>query len=411
MSALARTRVRLRAMERGISHGPLWAVSFGHLSIDILNSSVAILLTALVGKFALSNAELAWGITLYFVVSALPMPLFGLLADRWQGRWLSQAGLLWTVLAFAYAPYTTNYITLLTVLSIGGLGSAAFHASSTRTASLSGGAQQTGTATSAFFFLGQIGLSSGPVLAGLLIGMVGPVGITYMALAVLPMVGVMQYALRRPLGRAPLPARGGSGPTKAGVTMTVGPVLLGLYIVMRSATMQNYMSLLPKYFADQDLASAVYGARAGMLVLGGSVGTLVGGVLGDYVSRKKIMIWSLWLSIPFLVLLLNQDGLLFYAAAFVAGLITNTAHSIIIVQAQSMLPRREGLASGLALGIMFASGAFTTGLAGTAADFWGLSHVMYFLALLPLFSGALLLWPARLSLRPTPSGVGGRSAA
>ncbi len=411
MSALARIRVRLRAMERGISHGHLWTVSFGHLSIDILNSSVAILLTALVGKFELSNAELAWGITLYFVISALPMPLFGLLADRWQGRWLSQAGLLWTILGFACAPYMPHYIALLTVLSIGGLGSAAFHANSTRTASLAGGLKQAGTSTSAFFFLGQIGLSSGPVLAGLLIGLVGPVGITYMALAVLPMVVVMQYGLRRPLARVPAPAGSGSGTAKAGVAMTIGPVLFALYIVMRSATMQNYMSLLPKYFADQGLASAVYGARAGMLVLGGSVGTLVGGVLGDYISRKKIMIWSLWLSIPFLVLLLNQEGVIFYVAAFCAGFITNTSHSIIIVQAQSMMPRREGLASGLALGVMFASGAFTTGLAGMAADLWNLPNVMYFLALLPLASGALLLWPRRLSLRLTPPFIGWKPAA
>ena len=411
MSTLARTKVRLRAMEKGISHGHLWAVSFGHLSIDILNASVAILLTALVGKFELSNAELAWGITMYFVISALPMPLFGLLADRWQGRWLSQAGLLWTILAFAFAPYTSNYIVLLTVLSIGGLGSAAFHACSTRTASLSGGAEQTGAATSAFFFLGQIGLSSGPVLSGLLIGMVGPVGITYIALAALPMVLIMQYGLHRPLVRMPVKAGGRQAASRARVAMTVGPVLLGLYVIMRSATMQNYMGLLPKYFADQGLSSAVYGARAGMLVLGGSVGTLVGGILGDYISRKKIMIGSLWLSIPFLFLLLNQDGLLFYGAAFLAGFITNTSHSIIIVQAQSMLPQREGLASGLALGIMFASGAFTTGLAGTAADLWDLPRVMYFLAFLPLLSGALLLWPARLSLRLTPPFVGWKPAA
>ena len=367
--------------------------------MDILNSSVAILLTSLVGRFDLTNTELAWGITSYYVISALPMPLFGILADRWKGRWLSQGGLLWTILAFAYAPHTSNYLSLLALLAIGGLGSAAFHASSTRTASLSGGLRQKGTSTSAFFFLGQIGLSTGPVLAGLMIGIVGPVGITYMALAALPMVAVMGYLLHRPLN--PITSRDGSRsvPSRAGVAMMVGPVLLALYIIMRSATMQNYMSLLPKYFADQGLESAVYGARVGMLVLGGSVGTLIGGILGDYISRKKIMIWSLWLSIPFLFLMLNQDGWVFYAVAFIAGFITNTAHSIIIVQAQSMLPQREGLASGLALGIMFASGAFTTGLAGTAADIWDLPRIMYFLAFLPILSGALLLWPPRLSIR------------
>lgn len=396
-------------MGRGISHTHLWSVSCGHLAIDVLNSSVAILLTALVGRFDLNNAELAWGITLYYVVSAVPMPLFGVLADRWEGRWLSQGGLLWTAAAFAFAPLVSNYISLLTVLSIGGLGSAAFHASSTRTATMSGGRRQTGTSTSVFFFLGQVGLSTGPVLSGILIGLVGPLGMTYLALAALPMAAVMQFLLDKPLPR--LEALAGTGAGRAGVALTVGPALFATYIVMRSATMQNYMSLLPKYFADQGLESAVYGARTGMLVLGGSFGTLVGGILGDYVSRRKILIWSLWLSIPFLLLILGQGGLIFYAAAFLAGFITNTAHSIIVVQAQSMLPQREGLASGLALGIMFASGALTTGIAGSAAELWNLPGVMYFLAFLPLLSGCLLLQRPRLPSRLAASFKSWKPAA
>lgn len=362
------------------------------MSIDVLNASVAIVLTALVGRFDLSNSELAWGLTLYYVVSALPMPLFGLLADRWQGRWLSQGGVLWTALAFCCAPFAPSYAGLLAILTVGGLGSAAFHACSTRTASLSGSGRRTGASTSVFFFMGQIGLSTGPVITGVMIKAFDLRGVFYTALAVVPVALLMQGLLHRPMARK---FARPSAQAAANALLLIGPLLFILYIVLRSATMQNYMSLLPKYFADQGFASDVYGARVGMLVFGGSLGTLLGGVLADRVGRRRIMIWSLWLSVPFLFAMLRSDGYLYYAAAFATGVITNTSHSAIVVQAQSMLPQREGLASGLALGVMFASGAIMTGVAGFAADLWTLSGVMYVLAALPLLTGALLFWPDR----------------
>ncbi len=392
----------LRSMRQGIQLPYLGAVAFGHCFIDILNSAVAIILTALVGRFELSNTQLAWGITTYFVAASLPMPLFGVLADRWNGRWLSQLGVLWLLCIFFFIPFAPSYPVLMVMLTVGALGSAAFHASGTRTASLSGGHTHTGISTAVFFFLGQIGLSTGPVIAGITIKYLGVSGVSYMALAVLPITVIMQWVLHRPMG-VPLPAKHGTrtvNPARA--VMVIAPLVFVLYVVMRSATLQNYMSLLPKYFADLGHDSAVYGTRAGALVLGGSLGTLTGGFLDAHVPRRRIMIFSLWLSVPFLFFTLNQDSWLYYLSAVLAGFIANTSHTVIIVQAQAMLPKREGLASGLVLGVMFASGALMTGVAGFFADLWSLPGVMYALAFLPFLSGALLLLPGRHAAQPVP---------
>ena len=386
----------------GIRVGYLGAVAFGHCSVDVLNSAVVIFLTALVSRFELNNTELAWGITFYFVMASLPMPAFGILADRWNGRWLSQLGLLWTAIGFLFVPFVPSYPLLLMLLAVAALGSAALHAAGTRIASMAGGFHHTSFSTSIFFFLGQIGLSTGPIIAGVMIRDFGLIGITYMALAVIPMVAIMQYLLHHPM---PPPSHSSTevdSKTKqsrarrvARTALVITPALFVLYVITRSATLQNFMSLLPKYFADQGFDSAGYGARAGALVLGGSLGTLVGGLLDGRVRRKHIMMWSLWLSIPFLYFTLNLNGLFFYASAVLAGFISNTSHSVIIVQAQNMLPNREGLASGLALGVMFVSGAVMTGVAGFFADIFSLNMVMHVLAFLPLLAGALLMLPSR----------------
>ena len=391
-----------RNTRQGIQIPYLGAVAFGHCFIDILNSAVAIVLTALVVPFGLSNTQLAWGITIYFVAASLPMPLFGILADRWNGRWLSQFGVLWLTLVFFFIPFVTSYSWLMVMLTIGALGSAAFHASGTRTASLSGGWAYTGVSTAVFFFLGQVGLSTGPIVAGVIIKYLGISGVSYMALAALPMYVVMQWVLHHPMLPGPPAESRSPGQRAARTAMVIAPLLFILYVVMRSATLQNFMSLLPKYFADLGHDSAVYGTRTGALVLGGSLGTLAGGILDGHIRRRWILIYSLWLSVPFLFVLLRQDGWLYYLSATVAGFIMNTSHTIIVVQAQSMLPKREGLASGLVLGVMFASGSLMTGIAGLVADLWTLPGVMYTLAFLPILSGLLLFLPSRRTAESMP---------
>ena len=77
------------------------------------------------------------------------------------------------------------------------------------------------------------------------------------------------------------------------------------------------------------------------------------------------------------------------------GLLIGVPHSILVVMAQNLLPKRQGLASGAVLGFMFAAGALGTGLGGNAADFVGLPLVMLVMALLPLGAGVSAIFLAR----------------
>ncbi|HMN30161.1 MAG TPA: hypothetical protein PKE45_18560, partial [Caldilineaceae bacterium] len=70
----------------------LSAASLGHFSIDVLTSSVAMILTYLSGHFQLSISQIGFGAMVYTIFAAMTQPLFGALADRWRGRWLAAAG-------------------------------------------------------------------------------------------------------------------------------------------------------------------------------------------------------------------------------------------------------------------------------------------------------------------------------
>ncbi len=381
----------------------LAAASLGHLSIDVLNSSVAIILTYLsTGKFTLTISQIGLGAMIYTMVAAFSQPLFGYVADRLHGRWLGGVGLLWTACFFALATFADSFVGLVTCLSIGALGSGALHSFGMLNAADSGGSRPA-LATSIFFLGGQTGLALGPVFAGLILQQLGMQGLPLLALAMAPAIVLMalyQNSRLPDAGEPSLISAATSGGQRSGAAALIVTAFI-LFITLRATTTQSFSTLLPKYFDDLGYNPQVYGAMIGVLNLAGALGTFCGGFLGDRFNRRVLLFTSTLVSVPFSLALLSVDGWAYYGMAFVAGLLLNIPHSILLVMAQQLLPARKGVIGGAVLGFMFASGAGTTWLASWFADRAGLPLVLTVVALLPI--GAAL---CALPLPPTRKTVG-----
>lgn len=380
----------------------LFAVSYGHFAMDTLNSSVAMVLTSFSGLFDLSISQIGFGAMVYSLSAALTQPFFGILADRWRGRYLGAIGLLWTMAFFAAAPFMPTYPALVACLAIGSLGSGALHSFGLLNASTAGGRRPT-TATSIFFVSGQTGIALGPVLAGIIVQTIGlRIGLPLMALAMLPAVIALALFLREPIedththsAAAPAGAARAGSARKRGLFVALAFILL---IALRSTTLQSFTVLLPRYFADLGYEPAVYGAMIGVFSLAGAAGTFAGGFLGDAFNRRLVVFLSMLASVPFAYALLHSQSMALVASAAVAGLLLNIPHSILLVMGQQFLPARKGMMGGLVLGFMFASGAATAWLASLLADQIGLGLVLSGLAFLPIAAGvcALVLPSTRL---------------
>ena len=383
----------------------LSAVSFGHMAIDILNASIAMILAVLAVDFNMSNAQIALGGMAYALMGSLTQPFFGVLADRLGGRWLGAVGLLWTAVFYYAATFAQDYFTLITLMTVASLGSGAFHPQGAMNAGAAGGPKAT-TGTSVFFLLGQLGLALGPMIAGVLLEEIWMVGPRIMAVATLPFVVWMAFGLRKPLVRVeeeppqPRPAtleerrrlqqrvsraravsNSVAQPNKRWATLVAFAVLVAL----RASVHQIFYGMLPKYFADLGFTPTQFGFMVGVPSVAIALGSMAGGVLGDRYDQPKILLWSLLAATPFSWMMLDiVDGWVFYPIAFVAGFLVGIPHSILVVMAQQFLPHRQGLASGAILGFTFASGAVGMGVAGPIADFYTLSAVMHVTALMPL---------------------------
>ncbi len=367
----------------------LTAAAYGHFSIDILNSSVAIILTLAASHFNLSIAQIGFGAMMYQMFAAMSQPLFGGLTDKLNGRWIGAVGVLWTAVFFAAAAFMPTYPLFITLLMIGGLGSGAFHAAGMVNASAAGGARAA-TATSYFFLGGQTGLALGPILAGFVIGSLGLAGMPLMALIAAPAIVLMFIHMNDALPAVPKSAAvekqsGNARRTHAATALLVTAFVL--FILLRSGTAQGYATLLPKYYESVGFSPAQFGLMLGLFNFAGALGTLIGGYLGDRFNRRTIMIVASILSVPFAYAMLHVEGVGYVVVAILAGVLLSMPHSLLMVMSQELAPNRRGLAGGLVLGFIFASGSFMAWLEAILAEQVGLLWVLSVVAFLPFFAG------------------------
>ncbi|MEM7127169.1 MAG: MFS transporter [Chloroflexota bacterium] len=374
----------------------LGSVSLGHMSVDIMASSIAMILTAVSGKFELTLSQIGLGAMIVMFASSLTQPFFGAWADKLRGRWLGPVGLLWYAFFFFLIPFVPSYTLMIVCLTLGSLGSAAIHTAGMVIAPDAGGDKPT-TATSIFFLFGQSGLALGPIITGFILKYQGLAGLPYVAIAILPVVLLMFLFLHEPVRYVGDQERSkgendrkGNSPTDVSKVAWATLALFMLLILLRSTTFHTYMTFLPAYLDGLGYETDAYGIMIGAFVFGGAVGTLVGGILGDRFNRRLVIFTSLIVAIPFCFIMLGASGLLFYAAAFAAGALLNMSHSILIVIGQALIPNQKGMMSGATLGFMFASGSIMAWLAGEAADVYGLPTIMYVLAIVPV-TGALMV--------------------
>jgi FSR family fosmidomycin resistance protein-like MFS transporter len=361
-------------------------------------------------SFDLNVSQIGLAAMIYTFAASLTQPLFGILVDRLRGRWIAGLGLVWTMGFYALAPFMPNYPALVTCLSLGALGSGAFHPAGMINSTMAGGSKPT-TATSLFFVGGQIGLALGPTLAGVMLQNFGLAAMPYMALVMAPAAIYMLWQLRRPYeevvsselapvatksAATPMPAASATNASKnTNNTIANNALYIALAFVLlitfRSTTQQGFTTLLPRYFSDQGITPAVYGVMLSVLGFAGATGTFVGGWLGDRFNRRMIIFVSMTIAAFFSFAMLHTGGWLYILAALVAGITMNIPHSILIIMAQRLIPARKGMIGGAVLGLMFASGAATTGLGSWVADYVGLPAVLSVFALLPIGAGLCAL--------------------
>jgi len=371
-----------------------FSVASTHLLVDLLSGQVALLLAFLSRPLDLSNADIGLVAAGYTLCSSLSQPLFGWLADRNGSRWMTAGGVLWLA-CFLSAALLIPGRAALPILALAGFGSAAFHPAGAMEANRRGYeffAGRAATATSFFFLFGRTGSSLGPAVGGVLLERYSAPGL--LALTGLALPVALNAAIRlRPqvatVARAGLHHSQRHRPRE----LRAGWVALAAFALMaalRSWSQSNIITFGPKYFLDQGVSVGSVGLVSSLFVLGSGAGMVLGGVLGDRFNKKMIIFSAFLLAAPPLYLIpFTGTAVGMYLLIPLAGFLVGVPHSIVMVIAQSFIPHRMALASGLTLGFLFASGAIGGYVSGLLADVAGLNILFPISTLLVITAAAL----------------------
>jgi MFS transporter, FSR family, fosmidomycin resistance protein len=140
-------------------------VSLLHTTNDLFGAFLTPLLPRLQTFFGSNYASVSLLVAIYSLTSSLLQPVAGLIADRYDRRWLAALGPLLVALGCGLMGYMPNPFILAVLLGISGLGSALFHAAGAALVGQYAPPERKGFWLSFFGSAGYTGLTLGPILS------------------------------------------------------------------------------------------------------------------------------------------------------------------------------------------------------------------------------------------------------
>jgi MFS transporter, FSR family, fosmidomycin resistance protein len=379
------------------------ALSAGHGATDFANGALPALLPFLVDRFDLSYTLAAVVILASAASSSLIQPLFGAWSDRRGAIWLLPAGVALAGIGVALAAAAPAYWLVLLLVVVSGLGVAAYHPEGSKFAAYASGRKRA-SGMSLFSIGGNLGYALGPTATTPLVIALGLTGGLLLALPVLAVAGALLLVVPFLSGFAPdpgEPAAASGGKDRPGALA----LLLGV-IAFRSVAWFGLITFVPLWEVSLGHSKAHGSHLLSLMLLAGGLGTLAAGPLADRIGRRPVLIASLLATAPLILVYVLLGGVPGAVALALVGVCVIGTFGVTMVMSQEYLPRRIGMASGLAIGLSIGLGGIAAVGLGALADSIDLRSAMYAAAAAPVAGLALaVMLPATRAQRLEPEPV------
>jgi len=379
-------------------------LALGHLVNDSYSNVVPPLLPVLKDAYALSYAASGMLTTVYTVTSSIVQPVFGYYADKRGRRWLVALSTAWVaffmsligIVSYLGLDRSGSYLALLTLIALAGFGSAAYHPQGASMVPRVSGDHK-GFGVSLFSAGGNMGYAIMPLLvvpATVLWGLKGT--LAFLIPGFLMTLLLYRYAPEAPSTGAHLRLE----ELIRDITSVIRPLMVvtGI-VVMRAWIFFGLITFLPLYFAYRNESPATASVHLFILLLFGAIGGLIGGATSDKYGRKFVIVTSLIITGPLLYLALATSGYVEWALTAMAGMALLASFSPAVLIAQDLIPKNQGMASGIILGLAIGIGGLGVALTGAFADAFGIVNAVYSLISLPV-AGLLMALLLPGSIKP-----------
>lgn len=368
----------------------LWSLSFGHFLTDLYPNVLPMAFPIFMASLHLSYTGVAFIATMYTMSSSLSQPFFGYLADRFGSRLLAPIGIAWVATLTGVLGYVNEYVPLVIVATLAGLGSGAFHPQGAMNASLMS-PERKATAVAVFMLGGNFGFSLGPVVAAALFASFGLGGTALLTIPGLLGAAWLLRAMRAvDEHRKNLSTDATTKAERVRVPI-IGVASLVVLIMLRSWAQGGISNFTPLLYQERGFSLETSSHVLFVMLAGVAAGSIIGGILADSIGRKQVTFASLVLLSPVAYVFLQTVPPFSFVVALPLGILLGATFGITLVMIQEMMPQSLGMASGLALGLAFVTSGIGVSLTGIMADNYGLPGALAFLTILPFISALLVL--------------------
>ncbi|WP_339060320.1 MFS transporter [Tepidibacillus marianensis] len=374
-----------------IQYSKIGVLSLAHLLNDLYSNYLPQMLPFLVvlnPSFTATRAAIL--VSAFSITSSLVQPFFGYFLDHQGKRWFVHVGTLWMGIMLSLTGVVNNYVLLVALAALAGLGTAAFHPQASTMVNILSGDRKA-VLLSVFVAFGNFGFALGPLL---LVPLFQAYGLHATLITVIPgvLVAILLFffAPRNNVLSGTAPAL----PVVLRSLKSASRELIAIVgvIAIRSLAYTGMLTMLPLYFKSQNLSNIAASHLLTIMLAAGAIGGVIGGFISDYYGRKRLIVGSLVISTPLFFAFLYTQGLLSTIFLALAGAAMLSSFSVTIVAAQEAIPENKALAAGLSLGFAGGIGSLAVILIGRIGDIWGLSSAVTVIFLLPILSGLIGLF-------------------
>jgi FSR family fosmidomycin resistance protein-like MFS transporter len=265
-----------------------------------------------------------------------------------------------------------------------GIGSSIFHPEASRVARIAAGTSH-GLAQSIFQVGGNFGSSLGPLLVVFIVLPGGMASFAWFSIsamvAMVILIGIGHWYAnhRRVFAAAQAMSRNDLSPGRIATAIFVLTLLMLSKTFYLASFDSFYHFYLMVALSPQDAQLCLFVFLAAV-----AAGTLVGGPVGDHIGRKKVLWGSILGVLPVTMALPYVNLTATIALSLLIGFVMASAFSAIVVFAQSLVPHRIGMISGVFFGLLFGFGGLGAALVGFLADLTSIEYVYKLCAFLPV---------------------------
>ena len=365
----------------------LLSLSFCHMLNDMMQSLLAAIYPILKVNYHLDFGQIGILTLTFQLTASLLQPWVGFYTDMNPKPFSLVFGMCSTFCGLFLLAAASSYGLLLVGAAVVGIGSSVFHPESSRVARMASGGRF-GLAQSIFQVGGNSGTALGPLLAALIVVPNGQGSVAWFSVAALPAalvlwrVGLWYREARANATRNPAGATAALVLPRRKVMITLG--LLAMLVFSKNVYMVSLSSYYTFYLMESFHLSVRQSQVYLFIFLGAvSVGTLIGGPVGDRFGRKVVIWCSILGVLPFTLMLPYANLFWTPILTVVIGFILASAFSAIVVYGQELLPGKVGTIAGLFFGFSFGVAGLSAAVLGQVADLQGIRFVYHLCSFLP----------------------------